>query len=190
MIPERLQPVLAEARPVAERFAAAGKRIYLVGGIVRDLILGRELHEPDFDLTTDALPHETKRLLAGYAEAIWDQGERFGTIGAKIGGRTYEITTHRAEAYRPDSRKPDVEFSDAIEADLSRRDFTVNAMALALPEPELVDPFDGAADLAAGTLRTPAGPEVSFSDDPLRMMRAARFIAGYGLTPEPGLVDA
>ena len=190
MIPQRLQPVLDEARPVAERFTGAGKRIYLVGGIVRDLILGRELHEPDFDLTTDARPDETKRLLSGFADAVWDQGERFGTIGAKVGDRIFEITTHRAEAYRPDSRKPDVEFADAIEADLSRRDFTVNAMALSLPEPELVDPFGGAADLATGTLRTPSGPEVSFSDDPLRMMRAARFIAGYGLTPEPGLVDA
>jgi poly(A) polymerase len=190
MIPQRLQPVLDESRPIAERFADAGKRIYLVGGIVRDLLLGRELREPDFDLTTDARPEETKRLLSGFADAVWDQGERFGTIGAKIGDRIFEITTHRAEAYRPDSRKPDVEFSDAIEADLSRRDFTVNAMALSLPHPELVDPFGGAADLASGRLRTPSGPEVSFSDDPLRMMRAARFIAGYGLTPEPGLVEA
>jgi poly(A) polymerase len=190
MIPQRLQPVLDETRPLAERFVAAGKHLYLVGGIVRDLLLGRELRQPDFDLTTDARPEETKQLLSGFADAIWDQGARFGTIGAKVGGRTFEITTHRAEAYRPDSRKPDVEFSDAIEADLSRRDFTVNAMAIALPEPRLVDPFDGAADLASGTLRTPSGPEVSFSDDPLRMMRAARFIAGYGLTPEPGLVDA
>jgi poly(A) polymerase len=190
VIPQRWQPVLEESRPVAERFVDAGKRIYLVGGIVRDLLLGREVHEPDFDLTTDARPEETKRLLEGFADAIWDQGERFGTIGAKIGDRIFEITTHRAEAYRPDSRKPEVEFSDAIEADLSRRDFTVNAMALSLPEPELVDPFGGAADLASGTLRTPSGPEVSFSDDPLRMMRAARFVAGYGLTPEDGLVEA
>jgi poly(A) polymerase len=190
MIPQRLQPVLDESRPLAERFTDAGKRIYLVGGIVRDLLLGRELREPDFDLTTDARPDETKRLLSGFADAVWDQGERFGTIGAKIGGRTFEITTHRADAYRPESRKPDVEFSDAIEADLSRRDFTVNAMALSLPDPQLVDPFGGAADLASGTLRTPSGPEVSFSDDPLRMMRAARFVAGYGLAPEPGLVDA
>jgi poly(A) polymerase len=190
VIPPRWQPVLDESRPVAERFTGAGKRIYLVGGIVRDLLLGREVHEPDFDLTTDARPDETKALLSGFADAVWDQGEKFGTIGAKIGDRIFEITTHRAEAYQPDSRKPVVEFSDAIEADLSRRDFTVNAMALALPEPELVDPFGGADDLAAGILRTPSGPEVSFSDDPLRMMRAARFVAGYGLTPEPGLVDA
>ncbi|MDZ7677604.1 MAG: CCA tRNA nucleotidyltransferase [Acidimicrobiales bacterium] len=190
MIPPRWQPVLDESRPVAERFAAAGKRIYLVGGIVRDLLLGKELREPDFDFTTDARPDETKQLLAGFADAVWDQGERFGTIGAKVGGRTFEITTHRAEAYRPDSRKPQVEFSDAIEADLSRRDFTVNAMALSLPEPELVDPYGGASDLAQSRLRTPSGPQVSFSDDPLRMMRAARFIAGYGLSPEEGLVEA
>lgn len=190
MIPPRWQPVLDESRPVAERFAAAGKRVYLVGGIVRDLLLGKEQPHPDFDFTTDARPDEIKELLAGFADAVWDQGERFGTIGAKIGERTFEITTHRAEAYHPDSRKPQVEFSDSIESDLSRRDFTVNAMALELPEPRLVDPFDGAADLAAGVLRTPSGPETSFSDDPLRMMRAARFIAGYGLTPEPGLVDA
>ncbi|MGY6500785.1 MAG: CCA tRNA nucleotidyltransferase [Acidimicrobiales bacterium] len=190
MIPPRWQPVLDESRPLADLFAASGKRLYLVGGIVRDLLLGREVTDPDFDFTTDALPTETKAMLGGFADAVWDQGEKFGTIGAKVGGRIVEITTHRAEAYHPDSRKPVVEFSDAIEADLSRRDFTVNAMALSLPEPELIDPFGGAADLASGTLRTPSGPAVSFSDDPLRMMRAARFIAGYGLAPEPGLVDA
>ncbi len=190
MIPPRWQPVLDESAPIAERFTDAGKRIYLVGGIVRDLLLGRESRDPDFDFTTDARPAETKAILDGFADAVWDQGERFGTIGAKVGGRTVEITTHRAEAYRPDSRKPDVEFSGEIEADLSRRDFTVNAMALSLPDPVLVDPFGGAEDLAAGRLRTPTGPESSFSDDPLRMMRAARFVAGYGLTPEDGLVEA
>ncbi len=121
---------------------------------------------------------------------MWTQGKRFGTIGCRRGGRVYEITTHRAEAYRPDSRKPEVAFGDDIEADLSRRDFTVNAMALRLPELTLVDPFDGLGDLAAGRLRTPLDPEVSFGDDPLRMLRAARFIAGYGLQPDPALVDA
>src|SRR5690606_18544593 len=157
-------------------------RIYLVGGIVRDLLLGRELRGGDLDLTTDARPEQTTAILSGWADAVWDQGARFGTIGAKRGDRTFEITTHRAESYRPDSRKPDVAFSTEIDADLSRRDFTVNAMALAVPEPQLIDPFGGAADLAAGVLRTPTGPEDSFGDDPLRMMRAARFIAGYGLT--------
>lgn len=191
MIPERLVPVLEQARPLAERFAASGRRLYLVGGIVRDLLVGRELGtDRDLDLTTDARPDETKRLLQGWADTIWTQGERFGTIGARRGEWTFEITTHRAEAYAPDSRKPDVVFADAIEADLSRRDFTVNAMALSLPEPVLVDPFDGASDLAAQRLRTPLSPEESFGDDPLRMMRAARFIAGYELRPEPALVDA
>jgi poly(A) polymerase len=194
VIPERFAPVLAELAPLSERFRAAGHRLYLVGGTVRDLLVGRDVDqlERDYDGTTDARPAEIKRLLDGWADAIWTQGERFGTIGAKRGDRTYEITTHRAEAYHPDSRKPDVEFADAIEADLSRRDFTVNAMALELTSdtPTLVDPFGGAADLATRTLRTPLGPEVSFSDDPLRMLRAARFVAGYQLVPEPELVEA
>jgi poly(A) polymerase len=191
VIPDRLRPILAEVQPLAERFAADGKRLYLVGGIVRDLLLGRELSTgADIDCTTDARPADIKRLVGGWADAMWTQGERFGTIGCSRDGRDFEITTHRAEAYTLDSRKPEVEFSDAIEADLSRRDFTVNAMALSLPEPELIDPFSGAVDLAAGLLRTPLAPEESFSDDPLRMMRAARFIAGYGLAPEPALLGA
>ncbi len=191
MIPERVQPLLDEVRPLADRFTDAGFRVYLVGGIVRDLLLGRPLDQRlDFDLTTDALPEDTKAIVKGWADAVWTQGERFGTIGVKKGERVYEITTHRAEAYDPDSRKPDVQFSTDIEADLSRRDFTVNAMALSLPEPVLVDPFDGALDLVAKRLRTPLDPEVSFSDDPLRMLRAARFIAGYGFEPVPELVAA
>ena len=161
---------------------------------MRDLLLGDvDLDgeaEVDIDLTTDALPKDTKRLVSGWADAVWTQGERFGTIGCQKDGRRFEITTHRAEVYVPDSRKPDVVYSDAIEADLSRRDFTINAMALALPDPELIDPFGGAADLAAGVLRTPLSPQESFSDDPLRMMRAARFIAKYGLDPDPALVAA
>jgi poly(A) polymerase len=128
--------------------------------------------------------------VAPLAESIWDQGARFGTIGAKVGGRLVEITTHRAEAYSPDSRKPEVRFSDVVETDLSRRDFTVNAMALALPDPVLVDPFDGMIDLHAKRLRTPLDPDISFTDDPLRILRAARFIAGYELEPDPALVDA
>ena len=189
MIPERVQPVLDEVRPLADRFAAAGFRTYLVGGTVRDLVLGRELTR-DFDLTTDARPDDIERLVTGWADAVWTTGKRFGTIGAKKDGREYEITTHRAEAYSPDSRKPDVQFSDRVEADLSRRDFTVNAMALSLPEPELIDPFGGTVDLAAKRLRTPLSPDESFSDDPLRMLRAARFLAGYDLEPDPDLVDA
>jgi poly(A) polymerase len=192
VVPERFAPVLAELQPLAERFLAEGHQLYLVGGTVRDLLLGRDI-SGDYDCTTDARPPETKRILSGWADAVWTQGERFGTIGAKRHDRSFEITTHRAEVYDPDSRKPDVVYADVIDADLSRRDFTINAMALRLDgssAPELIDPFGGAADLVAKRLRTPLGPEVSFTDDPLRMLRAARFIAGYDLTPEPALVDA
>jgi poly(A) polymerase len=125
-----------------------------------------------------------------WADAVWLQGRRFGTIGCRKDGTLLEITTFRAEVYRAESRKPEVVFSDDIATDLSRRDFTVNAMALRLPEPELVDPFDGAADLAARRLRTPLAPEISFLDDPLRMLRAARFIAQLGLAPDAALTDA
>jgi poly(A) polymerase len=190
VVPERLQPVLDAARPLADRFAEAGHRLYLVGGIVRDLLLDRPLGDGDIDLTTDAHPGQIRELLSPIAEAMWTQGERFGTIGVRVDGRDFEVTTHRAEAYHPDSRKPEVRFAEAVEADLSRRDFTVNAMAIELPEPRLVDPFDGAADLAASTLRTPLSATESFSDDPLRMLRAARFIAGYGLIPTDDLVVA
>ncbi|HEX4863686.1 MAG TPA: CCA tRNA nucleotidyltransferase [Acidimicrobiales bacterium] len=189
-MPERLLPLVDETAELASGFNAAGKHLYLVGGVVRDAVLGRLGPDGDLDFTTDSLPDETERIVSGWAEAVWTQGKRFGTIGVLAGGRRMEITTHRAEAYRSDSRKPEVEFADAIEADLSRRDFTVNAMALSLPDLALIDPFDGVGDLAAGRLRTPLSPEESFSDDPLRMLRAARFIAGYGLTPEPALVDA
>jgi poly(A) polymerase len=195
VVPERLTPILEAVRPLAARFDAAGHRLYLVGGIVRDAVLGRLPDEYDIDLTTDARPEQTAAIARGWADAVWEQGARFGTIGCKQGDRTFEITTHRAEAYVPDSRKPDVVFADEVEADLSRRDFTVNAMALRVtgaPDeaPELIDPYGGVADLAAAVLRTPLAPEVSFSDDPLRMLRAARFIAGYGLAPESALVEA
>jgi poly(A) polymerase len=200
VIPERLVPVLQELEPLAARFRAAGHRLYLVGGTVRDLFVAADRDDFDLDLTTDARPPDIKRCLEGWADAVWNQGQRFGTIGAQkvdaVSGRarTYEITTFRAEAYADDSRKPHVVFADAVEADLSRRDFTVNAMALELTgdgaAPVLIDPFDGATDLATRTLRTPIGPEVSFSDDPLRMLRAARFIAGYHLRPVPEVVDA
>jgi poly(A) polymerase len=191
-IPERFRALIEEAEPVVRRFAAAGFKAYVVGGPVRDALLDR--FDPagrDVDFTTDARPDDIEAVLAGWADAVWTQGKRFGTIGARKGRRSYEITTHRSEAYLPESRKPDVEFGDAVEQDLYRRDFTVNAMALALlPEPELIDPTGGAADLAAARLRTPLSPDESFSDDPLRMMRAARFIADYGLEPEPALVEA
>ncbi len=190
MVPERLLSLVEELGPLAERFAASGYRLYLVGGSVRDAILGRPLDSIDLDFTTGAHPDDTEAVVAGWADAVWTQGKRFGTIGAARDGRLYEITTHRAEAYTPESRKPEVVFADAVEADLSRRDFTVNAMALSLPELELVDPFGGVGDLAAHRLRTPLSPEESFSDDPLRMLRAARFIAGYGLEPDDELVGA
>lgn len=190
MIPERLAPVLEATRPLAERFVDAGHRLYLVGGVVRDLLEGKPLSDGDIDLTTDARPEQIKIIMSRGAEALWTQGERFGTIGARFGGWDFEVTTHRAEAYRPDSRKPDVQFAEVVEADLSRRDFTVNAMAIELPEPRLIDPFEGAADLATRTLRTPLSPAESFTDDPLRMLRAARFVAGYGLRPVDELVAA
>jgi poly(A) polymerase len=191
VVPERVQPLIDETRELASRFAAAGFALYLVGGVVRDAILDRLGDRVDLDFTTDASPDDIERIVRPLADAVWTQGKRFGTIGAKKGDRVWEITTHRAEAYAPDSRKPDVAFSQSIDADLSRRDFTVNAMALRLGGGlELVDPYGGVADLAAGRLRTPLSPDESFTDDPLRMLRAARFIAGYGLTPDDDLVEA
>jgi poly(A) polymerase len=190
VIPERLQPVLDHVLPLAERFEAAGHRLYLVGGIVRDLVVGREVAGVDLDLTTTARPEATLEILDGWADAVWEQGRAFGTIGARWSGTTFEITTHRAEAYVSESRKPRVTYADDVTTDLSRRDFTINAMALRLPDVELVDPFDGLGDLAAGRLRTPLAPNESLSDDPLRMMRAARFVAGYTVTPEHGIFDA
>jgi poly(A) polymerase len=178
--------VVAEVQPLTDAFVAEGHRLYLVGGIVRDLMAGRPRGAPDIDLTTDATPEEIERVLAGRTDALWKQGARFGTIGCRVGDRVFEITTHRSEAYLSESRKPIVSFSRRVEDDLARRDFTVNAMAMALPGGELIDPFDGQRDLDARVLRTPLEPAISFSDDPLRMMRAARFVAGYGLVPEAG----
>ena len=192
MVPQRFAPVLSEIAPIASRFRDAGFKLFVVGGTVRDLMLDKPVTALDFDLTTDALPDQIKDLLAGWCDFLWVQGERFGTIGAKKGERVYEITTHRAEAYSPDSRKPDVQFSKDINEDLSRRDFTINAMALEVTSdsPVLVDPFDGMADLMGKVLRTPLSPEISFSDDPLRMMRAARFISSLGVVAVPELIAA
>jgi poly(A) polymerase len=185
-----LPRVLAEVDPLARRFAAAGHRIYLVGGIVRDLWLDREVDGGDVDLTTDALPEVTRAIVAPVAHQLWTQGERFGTIGCTIDGRSFEITTHRAESYDPASRKPEVVFGDDVTVDLSRRDFTVNAMAWEVPDGSLVDPFGGVADIDAGVLRTPLEPVESFTDDPLRMVRAARFAASLALRPTPGVLSA
>ena len=183
---------MSELQPVVDQFRAAGHRLYLVGGSVRDLLLGRDIDRLDFDFTTDATPDAVKSIVAPVTDNLWTQGERFGTIAALRNGRTLEITTHRAEAYDPESRKPDVKFSSDVLVDLSRRDFTINAMALELTSdaPTLVDPYNGLQDLTARILRTPLSPEVSFTDDPLRMLRAARFISALDVVPTQGLMDA
>jgi len=187
----RLGEVLAEVEPLGTLFSDAGYRLFLVGGIVRDQMLDKPLDAAsDIDLTTNALPAQIKKIVAPFADDLWTQGEKFGTIGLRAGGRDYEITTHRAESYTSDSRKPEVSFGDDIEVDLSRRDFTVNAMAIELPDGDLVDPNGGANDLEAGVLRTPLSAEISFTDDPLRMLRAARFATKYSLTPAPDLTKA
>lgn len=180
--------------PVADRFVGAGHRLYLVGGVVRDLVVVSDRAEPvsggDIDLTTDARPAEIRRLIEPLADTVWAQGERFGTIGARVFDHHVEITTHRAEAYDPESRKPTVTFGDDLEGDLERRDFTINAAAIELPGGRLHDPHGGIADLRARILRTPLSAEVSFTDDPLRMLRAARFIPRFGLTAAPELIAA
>ena len=178
----------APVQRVASALVDAGHECYLVGGSVRDALL--DIAPVEFDFASDAPPDRIEALLAPIAEFVWLQGQRFGTIGAQVGGIPCEVTTFRSDVYHSDSRKPEVTFGDSIETDLSRRDFTVNAMALRLPDAELVDPYDGTVDLAAGRLRTPLSPEISFSDDPLRMMRAARFVARFGFEPVPELVAA
>jgi poly(A) polymerase len=183
-----IDPLVKE---LGDRFQAAGHELYLVGGSVRDLVIGRIASpETDDDLATDASPAETSRLLRGWAEAQYLVGVRFGTVGARRHGRLVEITTFREERYPEDERKPAVSFAKDIQTDLSRRDFTINAMAVRLPEGEFVDPFEGVKDLAAKRLDTPLDPEISFSDDPLRMLRAARFVAQLGVTPAPRIVEA
>jgi poly(A) polymerase len=181
----RLSPVVDE---LGARFTKAGEQIALVGGPVRDAMLGRLHH--DLDFTTSARPEKTEKLLSGWADALWDMGRSFGTIGSRKGEWQVEITTFRSDAYSEDSRKPAVEYGDTLEGDLHRRDFTVNAMAVLLPERELVDPYGGMEDLARGVLRTPGRPEDSFSDDPLRMLRAARFSAQLDFAVDPGVVAA
>lgn len=185
-----------EASPVVGRvaaaFAAAGHDLHLVGGPVRDALMGRGVH--DLDFTTAALPDEIEAVLRGLTKATWDMGREFGTIGAsvRVGDveETVEVTTFRADSYDPASRKPTVSFGDSLVGDLVRRDFTVNAMALSVVTGAFEDPHGGLADLTAGVLRTPSPPEVSFSDDPLRMMRAARFASQLGFVPTPEVVAA
>jgi poly(A) polymerase len=182
--------VPALAKELGERFRLAGHELYLVGGIVRDLLLGNVREEADLDLATDALPRETTRILQGWADRKYLVGVKYGTVGARRGDRVLEITTFRKEVYAEEHRKPAVTFGDDVHTDLSRRDFTVNAMAVRLPEGEFLDPFGGVKDLAAKRLDTPLDPEVSFGDDPLRMLRAARFAAQLEFVPAPRVVEA
>ena len=178
------------AQELAELFVAEGHRLYLVGGTVRDALLGRP--ESDLDFTTDARPDAVLAIVDGWASAVWDTGIAFGTVGLRRQGVTMEITTFRSDAYDRVTRNPVVAYGDTIEDDLERRDFSVNAMALELTGERrtFVDPFGGLAALAAGALDTPATPEESFADDPLRMLRAARFVAQLGFTPAPRVVAA
>jgi poly(A) polymerase len=192
---EMQQHALAELRrisPVTDelgaRFAAAGEQLALVGGPVRDAMLGRL--QNDLDFTTSARPEVTERLLKGWADAVWDMGRAFGTIGCRKGPWQVEITTYRSDTYDADSRKPAVDYGDTLAGDLGRRDFTVNAMAVAVPGDVFEDPYGGVVDLAHGLLRTPGRPEDSFSDDPLRMMRAARFAAQLGFQVHADVVTA
>ncbi|MGK3951936.1 CCA tRNA nucleotidyltransferase [Microbacterium sp. I2] len=173
---------------LARAFADAGFDLAIVGGPVRDALLGRTTN--DLDFTTDARPDDILRIVKPISSAHWDIGRAFGTIGARIRGEQVEITTYRADSYDGVTRKPTVEFGDTIEGDLVRRDFTVNAMALRVPARTLVDPTSGVEDLVRTTLRTPADPAVSFGDDPLRMLRAARFASQLGFDVEPATVEA
>jgi poly(A) polymerase len=181
----RVAPVADE---LAARFTAAGHELYLVGGSVRDALLGRG--STDLDFTTDARPKQILKIVAGWADAVWDTGIAFGTIGLRRGDDILEITTFRADSYDGVTRKPEVTFGDSIEGDLLRRDFTVNAMAVELTGKRFVDPHDGMAALLERVLDTPATPEESFADDPLRMLRAARFTSQLGFTPAPRVVAA
>jgi len=187
----RLPELVSEgslARELGERFTDAGFETWLVGGPVRDFFLGRPT--PDLDIATNAKPTETLGLLRGWADELWLQGVRYGTIGALIRGERVEITTYREEWYPEDSRKPEVHFARDIRSDLSRRDFTVNAVAVRIPTGEIFDPTDGLQDLRRRILRTPAEPEQAFTDDPLRMLRACRFAASIGFDVSEEVLDA
>ncbi len=185
----RLRTICESVSSLVTDFRDAGYELYLVGGVVRDVLLD-EAEIQDIDLTTDARPDQIREVIAPIAESIWAQGERFGTLGAKIGGIDVEITTYRNETYSADSRKPEVSFGDTITEDLKRRDFTINAMAFDCIQGVIVDPFHGAQDLSDRVLRTPGDPETSFSDDPLRVLRAGRFAARLNLGFDSKLVEA
>lgn len=178
------------AKELGDRFAAADKQLYLVGGAVRDLVSQRMGPAPDLDFATDATPAETTALLRGWADRVFLVGARFGTVGAGRDGRSIEVTTFREEVYVPEHRKPHVTFARDIETDLSRRDFTINAMAVRVPEGSFVDPYGGVQHLAARILETPRTPEEAFTEDPLRMLRACRFVSQLGVTPAPRVLDA
>jgi poly(A) polymerase len=181
----RVSPVVTA---LGQHFADAGHEVSLVGGSVRDALLGRLGN--DLDFTTSAHPDEIERLLTGHVEAMWDVGKAFGTIGCRIGAFTCEITTYRSEEYERESRKPDVQFGTSLEGDLARRDFTVNAMAVRLPSLDFVDPHGGSDDLARRVLTTPGTPEQSFNDDPLRMLRAARFAGQLNFEVDDSAINA
>jgi poly(A) polymerase len=178
------------ATDLAKQFKAAGFKLALVGGPVRDAILGRLGN--DLDFTTDALPKQSEKILEKWADSVWDIGAAFGTVAGKKGEITVEVTTYRSESYDPSSRKPDVEFGKSIEADLARRDFTINAMALELTteQPTFIDLFNGVTDLQNKVIKTPGKPEDSFTDDPLRMMRAARFMSQLNFAVDPAIIAA
>jgi len=178
------------ATDLAKQFKAAGFKLALVGGPVRDAILGRLGN--DLDFTTDALPKQSEKILEKWADSVWDIGAAFGTVAGKKGEITVEVTTYRSESYDPSSRKPDVEFGKSIEADLARRDFTINAMALELTteQPTFIDLFNGVTDLQNKIIKTPGKPEDSFTDDPLRMMRAARFMSQLNFAVDPAIIAA
>ena len=175
-------------KELGEKFSKNGFEISLVGGPVRDAVLGKAVK--DLDLTTNAKPDEIQKCLKGWADSIWDVGIKFGTVGAKVKDYVFEITTYRTEQYEDTSRKPSVEFGKTLEEDLARRDFTINAMALRLPNFELVDIYNGLTDLNNKILRTPLDAQISFSEDPLRMLRAARFMSKLDLKPQADLVEA
>ena len=179
-----------EATELASLFKSAGYKLALVGGPVRDAILGRLGN--DLDFTTDAHPKDCEKILNKWADSVWDIGAAFGTVAGKKGEITVEVTTYRSESYDSSSRKPNVEFGKTIEGDLARRDFTINAMALELttPEPTFIDLFNGVADLQNKLIKTPGKAEESFSDDPLRMMRAARFMSQLNFEIDPSVLVA